>query len=198
MGIKRAKEELETWLRQGANGELSTKLRYKKANERFASKPQWTSVPDDKRKEIFEDVIAEMREKEKVCVGIMLRHEKKPFIQETESELRKRNIKTLSAILDTMDITYETQWAKAQGMLLSNSQYLQDTQIQGSVIVIKEKTLLFAAMDPEDALIVFKEHILVLEKEDEREREATELRKRRLERNNREQFRQLLAELHAK
>ena len=55
-------------MRLGADGELSTKLRYKKANEKFASKSQWTSVPDDKRKEIFEDVIAEMREKEKVCV----------------------------------------------------------------------------------------------------------------------------------
>ena len=97
-----------------------------------------------------------------------------------------------------MDITYETQWAKAQAMLLDNSQYLQDTQIQGIITAFQPLALFLAAMDPEDALIVFKEHILLLEKEDEREREATSLRKRRLERNNREQFRQLLAELHAK
>lgn len=44
------------------------------------------------------------------------------------------------------------------------------------------------AMDKEDALIVFEEHIRVLEKEEEEDKEREKRRKKRQERKNRDNF----------
>lgn len=51
-------------------------------------------------------------------------------------------------------------------------------------------------MDKEDALIVFEEHIRVLEKEELEEREREKKRTKRLCRKNRDQFLELLNSLH--
>lgn len=46
----------------------------------------------------------------------------------------------------------------------------------------------FSAMDKEDALIVFEQHIRELEQEEEEERERNKRRMKRLQRKNRDSF----------
>jgi hypothetical protein len=52
----------------------------------------------------------------------------------------------------------------------------------------KVKINSFSAMDKEDALIVFEEHIRELEKEEEEEKEREKKRSKRQQRKNRERF----------
>ena len=54
LAIKKAKEELEKWLQ--ANPKMTPRVRYSKAHEWFAADPEWKSVGDDDRREIFRDV----------------------------------------------------------------------------------------------------------------------------------------------
>jgi len=49
-------------------------------------------------------------------------------------------------------------------------------------------TFVYLAMDKEDALIVFEQHIRELEHEEEEERERSKRRMKRLQRKNRDSF----------
>ena len=64
---------------------------------------------------------------------------------------------------------------------------MRDIIIMGSICIIPI-SLLCAAMDKEDALIVFEQHIRELENEEEEERERTKRRTKRLKRKNRYSF----------
>merc|ERR1711994_69284 len=90
---------------------------------------------------------------------------------------RKRNTKRLTEILDRMTgIRFSTTWEQAQQMLLDNPAFADDDEL--------------LAMDKEDALIVFEDHIRELEKEEERKRI------KRSQRKNRDAMIQVLDELH--
>ena len=67
-------------------------------------------------------------------------------------------------------------------MLLDNSAFADDDEL--------------LAMDKEDALIVFEDHIRELEKEEEAERDKERKLVKRAQRKNRDAFTQVLDELH--
>lgn len=71
-------------------------------------------------------------------------------------------------------IGFKTTWAEAQQMLLNNKAFTADKELQ--------------AMDKEDALIVFEQHIRESEKEHDEEFEQEKKRIRRMQRKNREAF----------
>lgn len=97
--------------------------------------------------------------------------------------LKKRNMKKLAEVLECMTkINYDTTWSEAQVLLLENSSFKNDVNL--------------LAMDKEDALIVFEEHIRVLEKEQMEEKEREKRRMKRQCRKNRDQFLALLDHLH--
>lgn len=51
--------------------------------------------------------------------------------EEVERDTRKRNIKALAEILDSMDqISYKTTWAQAQRLLIENPQFAEDITLQ--------------------------------------------------------------------
>lgn len=161
---KRSKENLEKFLMSHEKVDSTTK--YYRCEEMFSSMEVWKGVPEPDRRDIYEDCIFNLAQKEKEEMRVM----------------KKRNIKVLKKLLESMDtITYETTWSEAQVLLLENNEFKSDISLLG--------------MDKLDALIVFEDHIRALEQEEEDERAVEKKRQRRFQRKNRESFLALLDEL---
>merc|ERR1712242_216277 len=119
----------------------------------------WSAVPENDRREIFLEAMHTLAKREK----------------EERKNVRKRNTKRLTEILDRMTgIRFCTTWEQAQQMLLDNPAFADDDEL--------------LAMDKEDALIVFEDHI--------REKEKERKRIKRSQRKNRDAMIQVLDELH--
>ncbi|XP_067627291.1 pre-mRNA-processing factor 40 homolog A [Eurosta solidaginis] len=162
---KKAKEDLERFLM--STDKMNSQTKFYKCEELFASNKIWTNVPEQDRRDIYDDCIFNLAKKER----------------EEARLLKKRNMKVLGELLESMtSITFETTWAQAQLMLLQNAAFKNDVNLLG--------------MDKEDALIVFEEHIRSLEKEEEEEREREKKRLKRQQRKNRDAFLSLLDAQH--
>jgi len=146
---------------------MSSILKYYRCDEIFLELPLWRAVPDPERREIYSDCVHNLAKKEK----------------ETAKTLRKKNMARLADVLDQMTrIDYRTTWEQAQQMLLDNPAFADDDEL--------------LAMDKEDALIAFENHVRELEKEEELEREREKKRVKRQQRKNRDAMNSLLDELH--
>ncbi|XP_045602652.1 pre-mRNA-processing factor 40 homolog A isoform X3 [Procambarus clarkii] len=162
---KKAKEDLEQFLLSSER--MSSSIKYYRCHEMFQHLELWKCVPESERREVYEDVVFNLAKKEK----------------EENKAMRKRNMKVLSEILDSMtNITFKTTWSEAQQMLIDNPTFAEDTDL--------------LSMDKEDALIVFAEHIKQLEEEEEEERERQKRRIKRQQRKCRDNYIALLDELH--
>uniref|UniRef100_A0A1B0C8A0 Putative spliceosomal protein fbp11/splicing factor prp40 n=1 Tax=Lutzomyia longipalpis TaxID=7200 RepID=A0A1B0C8A0_LUTLO len=162
---KQAKENLEKFLM--TSEKMSSLMKYYKCDEMFAQLEVWKSVPEQDRRDIYEDCVFNLAKREKEEARVM----------------KKRNMRVLGDLLQSMtSITYQSTWSEAQVLLLENSAFKTDVNLLG--------------MDKEDALIVFEEHIRGLEKEYEEEKELEKKRSRRLARKNRDAFLALLDTLH--
>ncbi|XP_065211414.1 pre-mRNA-processing factor 40 homolog B isoform X2 [Planococcus citri] len=163
---KKAKEDLEEFLMTSER--MNSTIRYYRCQEMFGNLEIWTNVSDSDRRDIYEDVKFNLAKREK----------------EEAKNKKKRNIRDLTEILDNMtNIDYRTTWVQAQQLLLQNPKFINNPD-------------LLVAMDKEDALIVFEDHIRELEKEEEEDREREKRRRKRQERKNRDNFSSLLDELH--
>jgi len=146
---------------------MSSTIKFYKCEEIFGELPLWKSVPETERKEIFNDVLHNLGKKEK----------------EQAKGLRRKNMTRLADILDKMTkIKFNTTWEEAQQMLLDNPAFADDDEL--------------LAMDKEDALITYEDHIRELEKEIDSEKEREKKRVKRQQRKNRDAFIALLDELH--
>ncbi|XP_035779113.1 pre-mRNA-processing factor 40 homolog A-like [Anopheles albimanus] len=162
---KRQKEELEKFLM--SSEKMSSTLKYYRCDELFANLDVWKSVPEQDRRDIYEDCIFNLAKREKEEARVM----------------KKRNMRVLGELLEAMTtVTYQTTWSEAQVMLLDNASFKSDVSLLG--------------MDKEDALIVFEEHIRGLEREEDEEKEREKKRMKRQQRKNRDQFLALLDTLH--
>ena len=162
---KKAKEDLEEFLLH--NSRISSTLKYYRCDEMFSETTVWSAVPENDRREIFLEAMHTLAKREK----------------EERKNVRKRNTKRLTEILDRMTgIRFCTTWEQAQQMLLDNPAFADDDEL--------------LAMDKEDALIVFEDHIRELEKEEEQEKEKERKRIKRSQRKNRDAMIQVLDELH--
>lgn len=162
---KKSRENLEKFLMSHEKIDSTTK--YYRCEEMFVGTDAWKTVPEPDRRDIYDDCIFNLTQREK----------------EEAKVLKKRNIKVLRKLLESMDsITYQTTWSEAQVLLLDNSEFKSDISLLG--------------MDKEDALIVFEEHIRALELEDIEDRENEKRRQKRLQRKNRDNFLTLLDALH--
>ncbi|KAH0546997.1 pre-mRNA-processing factor 40 homolog A [Cotesia glomerata] len=163
--LKKAKEDLEQFLLD--NEKMTSYTKYYKCEEMYGGLEIWRAVGDPDRRDIYEDVVFNLAKREK----------------EEAKQLKKRNIKKLAQVLDTMtDVTYRTTWQEAQALLLQYSPFAEDAHL--------------LEMDKEDALQVFDNHIRQLEKDEEEEKEREKKRRKRQERKNRDGFISLLDELH--
>jgi pre-mRNA-processing factor 40 len=162
---KRSKENLEKFLM--SHDKIDSTVKYYKCEEMFANLEVWKSVPEPDRRDIFDDSVFNLAQREK----------------EEAKVLKKRNIKVLRKLLESMDsISYQTTWSEAQMLLLENNEFKSDISLLG--------------MDKEDALIVFEEHIRALEVEEAEEKENEKRRQKRLQRKCRDNFLALLDGLH--
>merc|ERR1712179_92261 len=146
---------------------MSSSVKYYRCEEIFTDLPLWKSVSDAERREIYADAIHNLSKREK----------------EEAKVLRKRNQTRLADILDQMTrVDHRTTWEQAQQMLLDNPAFADDDEL--------------LAMDKEDALIAFEDHIRELEKEEEVEKDKEKKRTKRLQRKNRDAMNAVLDELH--
>ena len=165
--LKQNKEDFEKFLLTCEH--MNSGIKYPRAEKMFSHLAVWLNVPERDRKAEFEDILVMLEKKEK----------------EDAKNLRKRNIKVLKDILESMSrVSYKTRWSEAQKLLFKNPYFTQDMDLQN--------------MDKEDALIVFEEHIRTLEKEHSDDLEKRKRWLRRQERKNREAFLLLLDELREK
>merc|ERR1712051_1128953 len=149
------------------NDRITSTMKYFRCDELFGESTVWKNVPEIERREVFEDSMVNLATKEK----------------ERAKALRKRNTNRLTDILDRMtNIKYNTTWEQAQQMLLDNPAFADDDDL--------------LAMDKEDALIVFEDHIRQLEKEEDVEKDKERKRQKRHQRKNRDALIELLDELH--
>uniref|UniRef100_A0A182Q8P3 FF domain-containing protein n=1 Tax=Anopheles farauti TaxID=69004 RepID=A0A182Q8P3_9DIPT len=162
---KKSKEELEKFLM--SSEKMNSTLKFYRCDELFANLDVWKSVPEQDRRDIYEDCIFNLAKREKEEARVM----------------KKRNMRVLGELLEAMtSVTYQTTWSEAQVMLLENASFKNDVNLLG--------------MDKEDALIVFEEHIRGLEREEDEEKEREKKRMKRQQRKNRDQFLALLDTLH--
>ncbi|KAF7259192.1 hypothetical protein EG68_06386 [Paragonimus skrjabini miyazakii] len=162
---KQAKEDLERFLLR--HTKLHSTMSYRKVDQLLSDAREWTVVPDRDRRELFEDVMQLISKRER----------------DEAKVLRKRNVKVFREILRGMlNLTFRTTWSEAQQMLLDNTKFTGDVELQ--------------SLDKEDALVCFEEHICMLEQEHDEERERERRKQKRLQRKNREAFIVLLDELH--
>lgn len=146
---------------------ISSHTKYYRCDELFATSELWQSVPDSDRRDIYEDVMFAIAKREK----------------EEAKVLKRRNMKKLAEVLDNMThVQYCTTWGEAQMMLLENVTFKNDVNL--------------LAMDKEDALVVFEQHVRDMEREELEEKERAKRRQKRQERKNRDQFLALLDALH--
>ncbi|CAH0771100.1 unnamed protein product [Bemisia tabaci] len=146
---------------------INSSTRYYKCMELFDDLEVWKNVNDSERRDIFEDVMFNLAKREK----------------EEAKARKKSNMKQLASILDSMtQIEALTTWQEAQQMLLDNPAFTEEPNL--------------LAMDKEDALIVFEDHIRELEREEEEDKEREKKRLKRQQRKVRDNFCVLLDELH--
>lgn len=147
--------------------EITSHTKYYWCEEYFSTNELWMSVQDEDRRDIYQDVMFTIAKREK----------------EEAKILKKRNMKKLAEVLDNMtQIRYHTTWGEAQMMLLENITFKNDVEL--------------LAMDKEDALIVFEQHIRYLEREKIDGKEYSKKWKKRQQRKNRDHFLALLDSLH--
>lgn len=162
---KKAKEDLEQFLMN--SDKITSATKYYRCEEIFSGQKIWTGVPEQDRRDIYEDCMFNLAKREK----------------EEARVLKKRNMRVLAEVLESMaSVTYQTTWSEAQVMLLENTSFKNDVNLLG--------------MDKEDALIVFEEHIRQMEREEEEEKEREKKRTKRLQRKSRDAFLALLDSLH--
>lgn len=146
---------------------MTSTTRYYRCQEMFGDLDVWKNVSDSERRDIYDDAVFNLAKREK----------------EEAKARKKRNMRQLAAILDSMvNIDHRTTWQEAQQLLLNNPNFVDDASL--------------LAMDKEDALIVFEDHIREMEKEEEEDKEREKKRSKRQQRKNRDNFGMLLDELH--
>ena len=101
---------------------------FRKAEQLFENHEIWKAVHDRDRREIFEDAIIQLAKKEK----------------EEAKQLRKRNIKVFTEILDNMpSLSNKTTWSEAQQMLLDNPTFTDDPDLQSKFRIHLFKKIVF-------------------------------------------------------
>ncbi len=107
--LKQNKEQLENFLQTCEY--MNSTIKYAKAEKMFSHLSVWLGVPEKERKELYEDVLFIIEKREK----------------EDAKNLRKRNIKVLKDILESMSkVTHKTRWSEAQKLLFKDPYFTQD------------------------------------------------------------------------
>ncbi|KAF9975707.1 PRP40 pre-mRNA processing factor 40 [Actinomortierella ambigua] len=151
-----------------SSGKVTHATRYSTVKQLFAEEAAFTAFGDDDRlrQSVFNSMIDDLTRKEK----------------ELSRQRRREGMTKLTGLLKAMpEITYATRWAAAQEMYMAKPDFQRDEVLR--------------SLNKVDQLSVFEEHIKVLERDYEHQRERKRLLRRRTERKRREGFKALLGDL---
>lgn len=113
---KQAKENLENFLM--SSDKMTSITKYYKCDDIFSVLDIWRQVPEQDRRDIYDDCVFNLSKREKEEARVM----------------KKRNMRVLGEVLESMtSITYQTTWAEAQMMLLGNASFKNDVNLLGIV-----------------------------------------------------------------
>ncbi|WWC73273.1 uncharacterized protein I206_107239 [Kwoniella pini CBS 10737] len=137
----------------------------KTADQVFANNKYWREAQFDERALILEEYVDDLKRME----------------QANEKGLRDRNLKTLSDLIRTLDISVSTRWRAAHDLIVSSATFKQDTDLQ------KIETI--------DMIQVYDVYSRQLEIEHEEESKKLRIDNVRKARKAREGFKALLTEI---
>jgi pre-mRNA-processing factor 40 len=169
----RAKERLEKLRKDFAtmlksHPEIKHYTRWKTARPIIAGETIFrSSNDDDERRQLYEDYIIELKKAN----------------NDREVLTRKAAMDELVEILQGLDLGPYTRWSEAQGIIQSNERFHEDQK--------------FKSLSKSDLLTAFENHIKILEKTFNDERQLQKNQKARRERQNRDRYASLLQELKA-
>ncbi|KDQ19637.1 hypothetical protein BOTBODRAFT_126520 [Botryobasidium botryosum FD-172 SS1] len=140
---------------------------FKTADKLFAQHPTWANAKLDERKELFNEHMEEIKEKE---------------LAESR-ETRTRSIGKVVALFKELSVDVLTRWRAAQVSLIESQAYRDDPELRQLPLL--------------DVLLAFEDYSRMLEREYEETQRRNNLERTRRERKAREGFRELLDELGA-
>lgn len=145
---------------------VSSSTPYKEAEKNFANDKTWRAVPERERESLYEDVMAGVEKRER---------------EQAEKDRVEAMDKLADILYNINEVTHKTTWYDCQKLLAEAGAFVNDP-------IVKKISKL-------DALTVFKDHILKLEKEHDEEVRTEKRHRKRLHRKNREGYQVLLDEL---
>ncbi|OQV16950.1 Pre-mRNA-processing factor 40-like protein B [Hypsibius exemplaris] len=149
-----------------ATDKISYSTPYRDADRVFATDKVWRGVAERERESLYEDVMIVVEKREK---------------EQAEKD-RDESMEKLCDILNNLhEVTYRTTWVECQKYLAECSAFMSDP-------VVKKINKL-------DALKVFMDHIIKLEKEHDEEVRNEKRQRKRAHRKHREAYQVLLDEL---
>lgn len=146
--------------------EIKHYTRWKTARPIIEGETIFRSTSDDtERRQLFEEFILDLKRSH----------------AENETNMRKAALEDLVSVLKSLDLEPYTRWSDAEGIIDSSEQFQSDAK--------------FKTLTKSDVLTAFENHIKALERTFNDARQLQKTSKQRRERQNRDQFVALLAEL---
>ncbi|GAU95998.1 hypothetical protein RvY_07508 [Ramazzottius varieornatus] len=145
---------------------ISFETAYKEADKIFSADKIWRAIPERERENLYEDVMVVLEKRDR---------------EQAEKDRETNMDKLVDILYNVPDITYRTTWGECQKLLAESEVFMSDP-------IIKKISKL-------DALRVFKDHIVKLEKEHEEEVKVEKRQRKRAHRKNREMYLVMLDEL---
>ncbi|WWC91393.1 uncharacterized protein L201_006337 [Kwoniella dendrophila CBS 6074] len=148
-----------------SSSEIKSYSTMKTAERVFQNNRYWREAQYDERALILDEYVDDLRRMEEA----------------DERELRDRNVKTLSELIKTLDISVSTRWREAHDLIVSSEHFKSDRQLQ------KIETI--------DMIQVYDNYSRKLEIEHEEESKKIRIENIRKSRKSRDEFKVLLTEL---
>ncbi|MEN2498315.1 MAG: PRP40 pre-mRNA processing factor 40 [Marteilia pararefringens] len=146
---------------------INSSHKYPELDEIYEHEDVWTDLPDSYRRKVVEKINPQLLNRELRQLKLM----------------RDTNIEKIKILFKTIPgINYKITWAETQQLLLENEEFMSDKDLQN--------------MDKEDALNIFQDHIIELERVHKEEIEFIEQSKRLYYAECREKFWELLQKLY--
>ena len=146
---------------------ISFETAYKEADKIFAADKIWRAIPEREREMLYEDVMIVLEKRDR---------------EQAEKDRETNMDKLVDVLYNVPEITYRTTWSECQKLLAESDIFMSDP-------IIKKISKL-------DALRVFKDHIVKLEKEHEEENKTEKRQRKRAHRKSREAYLNMLEDLH--
>jgi pre-mRNA-processing factor 40 len=148
------------------------------ADKLFAQHPIWQQARiESERKLIFEEYVAELKQREVVCLILLFRSSLWSIVQQENRAARNRAITKLMSLFKQLGVDVITRWRSAHSLVLESDEWQSDAELR--------------QLPGLDILLAFEDYSRVREREFEDEMRRKQVNKLRSEREAREAFKVL-------